>query len=168
MLNTNSVQPAGSETCAYRTAALKGNSTKCVVTDRLQKDCNLWNYCCRLNEEKFDLGSGCTKGSRTLWYLWKVTFISVKNIFDQSSVVFCALQLIILCVLCIFYLFNVFINVILCFCKPNMWNMASSVQWQMQRYRPRQWTITCVLSARLAQGLQILSVMWRSQLFSSA
>jgi hypothetical protein len=72
-LNTNTVQPVGSDTCAYRTAAQKVNSSKRIVTRRLNKDCSLWNYCCQLNEEKFDLGSGCTKGGHTLWYLWKIT-----------------------------------------------------------------------------------------------
>jgi hypothetical protein len=39
-LNTNTVQPVGSETCAYRTAARKVNNSKQIVTDRL-KDFNL-------------------------------------------------------------------------------------------------------------------------------
>jgi len=39
------------------------------------------------------------------------TFISVKNVFDQSLVVFRAMELVILRVSFIFYLFEVFINV---------------------------------------------------------
>jgi len=57
---------------SYRTAAQKVNKSKPIVTDRL-KDFSLWNYYCRLNEEKFDPGSGCTKGSHAVWYLQKVT-----------------------------------------------------------------------------------------------
>jgi len=42
------------------------------------------------------------------------TIVSVKNVFDQSSFVFCALELVIL-VSCIFCQFEIFINVILFF-----------------------------------------------------
>jgi len=48
------VQPVGSETCPYRTAAQKVNNSKRIVTDRLN-DFSLWNYYCQLNEKKFDL-----------------------------------------------------------------------------------------------------------------
>jgi hypothetical protein len=64
-LNTNTVQPVGSETCPYQSAEQKVNSSKRIVTDRL-KDFSLWNYYCQLNEEKFDLDSGGTKGSHTV------------------------------------------------------------------------------------------------------
>jgi len=39
--------------CAYRTAAQKVNSSRRIVTDRLKKDCNLWNCCCQLKKGKF-------------------------------------------------------------------------------------------------------------------
>jgi hypothetical protein len=63
--NTNTVQLLGSETFAYRTAALNVNNRKCIVTDRL-KEFNLWNYYCQLNEKTFEHGSGRTKESHTV------------------------------------------------------------------------------------------------------
>jgi len=50
--------------------------------------------------------------SHRLIFMKSNTFNSVKNTFDQSSVMFSALELIILRVSCIFYPFEVFINVI--------------------------------------------------------
>jgi hypothetical protein len=37
-LNTNAVQPVGSETCASWTAALKVSNSKCIVRDGLKKE----------------------------------------------------------------------------------------------------------------------------------
>ena len=109
-----------SQTCAYQIAALKVNSSKRNVTDRLKKNCNLWNYCCSLKEGKFDLGSGCTKGSLTLWYLQKVTHLFQSKIYltkVQSS-----LRMAVNNITCFLYFLSVsnFHKCDLISCKPDM------------------------------------------------
>jgi hypothetical protein len=87
ILNTNTVQPVGSETSAYQTAAWKVNNSKRILTDRPKMDLSLLNYCYRLINVKIDLGSGCKKGkSRPLIFTKIYTFISVKNVFYRSFV----------------------------------------------------------------------------------